>query len=153
MIYMPSRIYQINSPSKNGYCHTRILKIHMNRELIDVRNYFDRSDRFWESKIVLLPIWIWEPPKSFFLRYFISCFRTSIMVVVGGWTGESWVIFMQFPEVSISPLSGGSVLREPGSGLVYRPLSSIGLQWWQTGRGDEPGEHGKRFKKININTF
>ena len=56
-------------------------KIHMNRELIDVRNYFDRSDRFWVSKFVLLSTRIWEPPKSFFLRYFISCFRTSIMVV------------------------------------------------------------------------
>ena len=39
--------------------------------------------------------------------------------------------------------------RESRSGLVYRPLSSIGLQWWQTGQDDRPREHRKRFNKTS----
>ena len=39
-----------------------------------------------------------------------------------------------------------ATLGESRRELVYRPLSSIGLQWWQTGRGDSPREPEKRLK-------
>ena len=59
-----------------------------------------------------------------------------------------WINLVTLWAVHPFPPSNRSVLCEFWSGLVYRPLSSIGLQWWQTGQEDRlPGEHRKRFNK------
>ena len=54
---------------------------------------------------------------------------------------------------SVSTPSDKSVPRESRSGLVYRPLPSIGLQWWQTGQDIRPREHRKQFNKTSEREF